>query len=85
MVRRCVKKSSGQEYAAKIINTKKLSARGTVTPNTLTKTLICACLVCLWCEFESGAIGCMSLLHCNMYHYLHIAECQEILLRKNNK
>lgn len=27
MVRRCVKKSSGQEYAAKIINTKKLSAR----------------------------------------------------------
>lgn len=31
VVRRCVKKSSGQEYAAKIINTKKLSARGTVT------------------------------------------------------
>lgn len=30
MVRRCVKKSSGQEYAAKIINTKKLSARGTL-------------------------------------------------------
>lgn len=29
VVRRCVKKSSGQEYAAKIINTKKLSARGT--------------------------------------------------------
>uniref|UniRef100_A0A8C5C1T7 calcium/calmodulin-dependent protein kinase n=1 Tax=Gadus morhua TaxID=8049 RepID=A0A8C5C1T7_GADMO len=28
VVRRCVKKSSGQEYAAKIINTKKLSARG---------------------------------------------------------
>lgn len=28
MVRRCVKISSGQEYAAKIINTKKLSARG---------------------------------------------------------
>uniref|UniRef100_A0A8C6V0T2 calcium/calmodulin-dependent protein kinase n=1 Tax=Neogobius melanostomus TaxID=47308 RepID=A0A8C6V0T2_9GOBI len=27
VVRRCVKKSSGQEYAAKIINTKKLSAR----------------------------------------------------------
>ncbi|KAM4526469.1 calcium/calmodulin-dependent protein kinase type II subunit gamma isoform 1-T1 [Fundulus diaphanus] len=31
VVRRCVKKSSGQEYAAKIINTKKLSARGTVS------------------------------------------------------
>lgn len=31
VVRRCVKKSSGQEFAAKIINTKKLSARGTVT------------------------------------------------------
>lgn len=28
MVRRCVKVLSGQEYAAKIINTKKLSARG---------------------------------------------------------
>ncbi|KAK0146522.1 Calcium/calmodulin-dependent protein kinase type II delta 2 chain [Merluccius polli] len=27
VVRRCVKISSGQEYAAKIINTKKLSAR----------------------------------------------------------
>uniref|UniRef100_A0A8C9XZ67 calcium/calmodulin-dependent protein kinase n=1 Tax=Sander lucioperca TaxID=283035 RepID=A0A8C9XZ67_SANLU len=40
VVRRCVKVLSGQEYAAKIINTKKLSARGedavsvsTATPN----------------------------------------------------
>lgn len=38
MVRRCVKKSSGQEYAAKIINTKKLSARGMLTPHSLTDT-----------------------------------------------
>lgn len=28
VVRRCVKLCTGQEYAAKIINTKKLSARG---------------------------------------------------------
>lgn len=49
MVRRCVKKSSGQEYAAKIINTKKLSARGMVTPRTLTQMLICAYLPHLWC------------------------------------
>uniref|UniRef100_A0A8C5SJZ9 Protein kinase domain-containing protein n=1 Tax=Laticauda laticaudata TaxID=8630 RepID=A0A8C5SJZ9_LATLA len=28
VVRRCVKKTSSQEFAAKIINTKKLSARG---------------------------------------------------------
>jgi hypothetical protein len=28
VVRRCLKVLSGQEYAAKIINTKKLSARG---------------------------------------------------------
>uniref|UniRef100_A0A8C8FG76 calcium/calmodulin-dependent protein kinase n=1 Tax=Oncorhynchus tshawytscha TaxID=74940 RepID=A0A8C8FG76_ONCTS len=31
VVRRCVKVLSGQEYAAKIINTKKLSARGELT------------------------------------------------------
>ena len=30
IVRRCVQKSTGLEFAAKIINTKKLSARGTV-------------------------------------------------------
>lgn len=36
IVRRCVKKSTAQEYAAKIINTKKLSARG--------KTLLFFCL-----------------------------------------
>jgi hypothetical protein len=28
IVRRCIQKSSGQEFAAKIINTKKLSTRG---------------------------------------------------------
>lgn len=56
MVRRCVKKSSGQEYAAKIINTKKLSARGMVTPCTLTQTLICACLLCVWCILDSRAL-----------------------------
>jgi hypothetical protein len=28
VVRRCVQKSTGSEFAAKIINTKKLSARG---------------------------------------------------------
>lgn len=31
VVRRCMKISTGQEYAAKIINTKKLSARGEYT------------------------------------------------------
>ncbi len=31
MVKRCMKISTGQEYAAKIINTKKLSARGEFT------------------------------------------------------
>lgn len=34
VVRRCVKLCTGHEYAAKIINTKKLSARGR-TPGTL--------------------------------------------------
>lgn len=32
VVRRCVKLCTGQEYAAKIINTKKLSARGEKKP-----------------------------------------------------
>lgn len=32
IVRRCVQKSTGQEFAAKIINTKKLSARGKSVP-----------------------------------------------------
>ncbi|KAK3780130.1 hypothetical protein RRG08_051608 [Elysia crispata] len=32
IVRRCVQKNTGLEFAAKIINTKKLSARGEVTP-----------------------------------------------------
>uniref|UniRef100_A0A671QAR7 Protein kinase domain-containing protein n=1 Tax=Sinocyclocheilus anshuiensis TaxID=1608454 RepID=A0A671QAR7_9TELE len=33
VVRRCLKISTGQEYAAKIINTKKLSARGDTVLN----------------------------------------------------
>lgn len=45
VVRRCVKKSSGQEYAAKIINTKKLSARGMVPPCTLIQSLMFALFV----------------------------------------
>uniref|UniRef100_A0AAQ4NQF2 Protein kinase domain-containing protein n=1 Tax=Gasterosteus aculeatus aculeatus TaxID=481459 RepID=A0AAQ4NQF2_GASAC len=35
VVRRCVKLCTGQEYAAKIINTKKLSARGERPPPVL--------------------------------------------------
>ena len=30
IVRRCIQKSTAQEFAAKIINTKKLSARGKI-------------------------------------------------------
>ncbi|ETE63609.1 Calcium/calmodulin-dependent protein kinase type II delta chain, partial [Ophiophagus hannah] len=37
VVRRCLKITTGQEYAAKIINTKKLSARG--YPNDLKQVL----------------------------------------------
>lgn len=55
VVRRCVKKSSGQEYAAKIINTKKLSARGTVTPRALAATPQCARLAYLLWILESRA------------------------------
>ncbi len=40
-MRRCVKISSGQEYAAKIINTKKLSARG----RWLLFSVLCSCQV----------------------------------------
>ncbi|XP_043481239.1 calcium/calmodulin-dependent protein kinase type II alpha chain-like [Leptopilina heterotoma] len=40
VVRRCVQKSSGLEFAAKIINTKKLSARG--------KSLLFFCLKLLF-------------------------------------
>lgn len=45
MVRRCVKKSSGQEYAAKIINTKKLSARGTAAHHAPSHRLVYLCVV----------------------------------------
>ena len=43
VVRRCVQKSTGLEFAAKIINTKKLSARGKP----------------IWCEilFEKKSVG----------------------------
>lgn len=40
VVRRCMKISTGQEYAAKIINTKKLSARGEYP---------CSLKASLWC------------------------------------
>lgn len=67
MVRRCVKKSSGQEYAAKIINTKKLSARGMVTPHTLTQMLICAYLPHLWSLSNHRALQC--ILYHDSYYY----------------
>ncbi|KAK3529613.1 hypothetical protein QTP70_032026 [Hemibagrus guttatus] len=41
VVRRCVKKSTGQEYAAKIINTKKLTARESCSCSKLPSSLIC--------------------------------------------
>lgn len=41
VVRRCVKVLSGQEYAAKIINTKKLSARGETLQEELHTHLTC--------------------------------------------
>jgi len=65
VVRRCVKKSSGQEYAAKIINTKKLSARGMLTPCSLTPILKYAGLIC---GTEVGLCG-MSFLFRDGYHY----------------
>lgn len=48
MVRRCVKLCTGQEYAAKIINTKKLSARGEETTLCMSasKTQRCWLLFC---------------------------------------
>jgi hypothetical protein len=39
VVRRCVQKSTGLEFAAKIINTKKLSARGK------SSLLFCVCVI----------------------------------------
>lgn len=42
VVRRCVKVLSGQEYAAKIINTKKLSARGETLQEDLHTCVTCS-------------------------------------------
>ncbi|KAJ8262137.1 hypothetical protein GJAV_G00162810 [Gymnothorax javanicus] len=54
VVRRCMKISSGQEYAAKIINTKKLSAR-----ESLMGRLMAADLPTGGCgEGDSSPVGC---------------------------
>lgn len=41
VVRRCVQKSTGHEFAAKIINTKKLTARGKFVSTILWKSKEC--------------------------------------------
>jgi len=40
IVRRCIQKSSAQEFAAKIINTKKLSTRGNKKENKIKRNKI---------------------------------------------
>jgi hypothetical protein len=40
IVRRCIQKSSAQEFAAKIINTKKLSTRGKRTKENIEKNYL---------------------------------------------
>ena len=54
VVRRCVKKSTGQEYAAKIINTKKLSARGKCS-----RCPPCS-LVWVYANWRLTTVGCCS-------------------------
>lgn len=54
VVRRCVKKSTGQEYAAKIINTKKLSARGKCS-----RCPLCS-LVWIYANWKLTTVGCWS-------------------------
>uniref|UniRef100_A0A3B5LAR3 calcium/calmodulin-dependent protein kinase n=1 Tax=Xiphophorus couchianus TaxID=32473 RepID=A0A3B5LAR3_9TELE len=67
VVRRCVKKSSGQEYAAKIINTKKLSARGM-------KTLFLSSPRCFYCLLSHPPLSLAVRLHDSIseegFHYL---------------
>lgn len=54
VVRRCVKKSTGQEYAAKIINTKKLSARGKAFDPALFQCTRCSRMKVLCVLFRSA-------------------------------
>jgi hypothetical protein len=56
VVRRCVQKSTGLEFAAKIINTKKLSARG---KNSVLDFVV----------MTVPLSGCQALLHHDVYNY----------------
>ncbi|KAL7856867.1 hypothetical protein SRHO_G00157660 [Serrasalmus rhombeus] len=57
VVRRCVKKSTGQEYAAKIINTKKLSARVADWLVQMRRTRLVELVADSWSPEEMGEKG----------------------------